>query len=58
MMWLRVVLPRPGGPNQVAYLKNILGHDITFGIGPAGTGKTYLAVGRTQDILYLSLIHI
>jgi phosphate starvation-inducible PhoH-like protein len=28
-------------PNQVAYLKNILGHDITFGIGPAGTGKTY-----------------
>ncbi len=31
-------------PNQVAYLKDITGHDITFGIGPAGTGKTYLAV--------------
>jgi phosphate starvation-inducible PhoH-like protein len=31
-------------PNQRLYLKNILGHDICFGIGPAGTGKTYLAV--------------
>ena len=31
-------------PNQVAYLRNILSHDVTFGIGPAGTGKTYLAV--------------
>ena len=31
-------------PNQKLYLKNILSHDICFGIGPAGTGKTYLAV--------------
>ncbi|HSR63774.1 MAG TPA: PhoH family protein [Gammaproteobacteria bacterium] len=31
-------------PNQRHYLKNILTHDICFGIGPAGTGKTYLAV--------------
>lgn len=31
-------------PNQRQYLKNILTHDICFGIGPAGTGKTYLAV--------------
>ncbi|MCL4764163.1 MAG: PhoH family protein, partial [Burkholderiales bacterium] len=31
-------------PNQTAYLKDIQAHDITFGIGPAGTGKTYLAV--------------
>jgi phosphate starvation-inducible PhoH-like protein len=38
-------------PNQVAYLKNILGHDITFGIGPAGTGKTYLAVACAVDAL-------
>lgn len=30
--------------NQRAYIKNILTHDINFGIGPAGTGKTYLAV--------------
>ena len=31
-------------PNQSVYLENIANHDITFGIGPAGTGKTYLAV--------------
>ena len=31
-------------PNQKLYLKNILSHDICFGVGPAGTGKTYLAV--------------
>jgi phosphate starvation-inducible PhoH-like protein len=38
-------------PNQVGYLKNILGHDISFGIGPAGTGKTYLAVACAVDAL-------
>jgi phosphate starvation-inducible PhoH-like protein len=38
-------------PNQVAYLRNILSHDITFGIGPAGTGKTYLAVACAVDAL-------
>jgi len=32
------------GINQVAYLKSIQTHDLSFGIGPAGTGKTYLAV--------------
>lgn len=32
------------GENQVHYLQNIAQHDINFGIGPAGTGKTYLAV--------------
>jgi phosphate starvation-inducible PhoH-like protein len=32
------------GDNQVHYLRNIADHDINFGIGPAGTGKTYLAV--------------
>ena len=31
-------------PNQKLYLSNIQSHDINFGIGPAGTGKTYLAV--------------
>lgn len=35
---------RARGPNQTRYLKNIQSHDINFGIGPAGTGKTYLAV--------------
>ena len=38
-------------PNQVEYLKDILGHDITFGIGPAGTGKTFLAVACAVDAL-------
>ena len=38
-------------PNQVQYLRNILGHDITFGIGPAGTGKTFLAVACAVDAL-------
>ena len=38
-------------PNQVAYLKDITGHDITFGIGPAGTGKTYLAIACAIDAL-------
>ena len=38
-------------PNQVLYLRNILGHDITFGIGPAGTGKTFLAVACAVDAL-------
>jgi len=38
-------------PNQVEYLKDILSHDITFGIGPAGTGKTYLAVACAVDAL-------
>ena len=38
-------------PNQIAYLKAIQSHDITFGIGPAGTGKTYLAVACAVDAL-------
>src|SRR5213079_1380890 len=38
-------------PNQIAYLKAIAAHDITFGIGPAGTGKTYLAVACAVDAL-------
>ncbi|EKD74913.1 MAG: hypothetical protein ACD_44C00296G0004 [uncultured bacterium] len=37
-------LIKPYTKNQQAYLKNILNHDLSFGIGPAGTGKTYLAV--------------
>ncbi len=35
---------RGRSPNQRSYLRNIFDHDISFGIGPAGTGKTYLAV--------------
>jgi len=38
-------------PNQIAYLNAIQSHDITFGIGPAGTGKTYLAVACAVDTI-------
>ena len=38
-------------PNQVVYMENIAQNDITFGIGPAGTGKTYLAVACAVDAL-------
>lgn len=38
-------------PRQVEYLQQIQDHDITFGIGPAGTGKTYLAVACAVDAM-------
>jgi phosphate starvation-inducible protein PhoH and related proteins len=38
-------------PRQVAYLQQIQDFDITFGIGPAGTGKTYLAVASAVDAM-------
>ena len=42
--------------NQGTYLDNIATHDITFGIGPAGTGKTYLAVACAVDALERSAV--
>ena len=39
------------GPNQQKYLKNIMTNDINFGVGPAGTGKTYLAVACAVEAL-------
>ena len=42
---------KPRNPNQSTYVANIVRHDITFGIGPAGTGKTYLAVAAAVDAL-------
>ena len=42
---------KPRNDNQGLYVANILHHDITFGIGPAGTGKTYLAVAAAVDAL-------
>ncbi|MES2180532.1 MAG: PhoH family protein [Pseudomonadota bacterium] len=38
-------------PRQIAYLQQIQDHDVTFGIGPAGTGKTYLAVASAVDAM-------
>ncbi|QYF99703.1 MULTISPECIES: PhoH family protein [Massilia] len=38
-------------PHQIQYLNAVLNHDISFGIGPAGTGKTYLAVACAVDAL-------
>jgi phosphate starvation-inducible PhoH-like protein len=43
-------------PTQAIYLDNIAKHDITFGIGPAGTGKTYLAVACAVDALERSAV--
>lgn len=42
---------RPRGVNQQKYVENILANDISFGVGPAGTGKTYLAVACAVDAL-------
>jgi phosphate starvation-inducible PhoH-like protein len=42
---------RARGANQTEYLNNIRTHDLTFGIGPAGTGKTYLAVACAVEAL-------
>ena len=43
-------------PNQSVYLEAMATHDITFGIGPAGTGKTYLAVACAVDALERSAV--
>jgi phosphate starvation-inducible PhoH-like protein len=43
-------------PNQIRYIRNILSHDISFGIGPAGTGKTFLAVACAVDALERSAV--
>ena len=43
-------------PNQVQYLRNILSHDLSLGIGPAGTGKTFLAVACAVDALERSAV--
>ncbi len=47
---------KPRTLNQATYLDNIAAHDITFGIGPAGTGKTYLAVAMAVDALQRSAV--
>ena len=47
---------KPRTVNQANYLDNIASHDITLGIGPAGTGKTYLAVAMAVDALQRSAV--
>lgn len=42
---------RPRGPRQRRYMHQIVTHDLCFGIGPAGTGKSYLAVASAVDAL-------
>lgn len=46
----KVIVPKSEG--QRTYLQAILGNDVVIGIGPAGTGKTYLAVATAVDALY------
>ncbi|MFZ2988987.1 PhoH family protein [Ideonella sp.] len=43
-------------PNQLQYMRQILDHDLTLGIGPAGTGKTFLAVACAVDALERSAV--
>jgi len=47
---------RARGPNQVAYARAMRESDLTFGIGPAGTGKTYLAVAAAVEALGADLV--
>jgi phosphate starvation-inducible PhoH-like protein len=44
------------GANQMGYLEKIVSHDVNFGIGPAGTGKTYLAVACAVHALQNELV--
>ena len=47
---------RPRGPNQVNYVKKILDNDINFATGPAGTGKTFLAVACAVQALEMQQV--
>jgi phosphate starvation-inducible protein PhoH and related proteins len=51
------ILIRPRTPNQIEYLRSLNQFDINFGIGPAGTGKTYLAVAYAVEALEKALIN-
>ncbi|WP_333607745.1 PhoH family protein [Arsukibacterium sp.] len=49
-------LIKPRNQNQAIYVSNVLQHDVSFGIGPAGTGKTYLAVACAVDALESGMV--
>lgn len=51
------LLLKPRGPNQQRYIKRIAQHDLNFGIGPAGTGKTYLAVACAVEALEMEKVN-
>ena len=47
---------KPRGKNQIDYVQAVRAHDINFGVGPAGTGKTYLAVACAVEALDQDLV--
>lgn len=47
----------PKSPGQAEYISAMQNHDVTFGLGPAGTGKTYLAMAMALSLLKEKLIH-
>lgn len=47
----------PKSPGQAAYLEAMQNHDVTFGLGPAGTGKTYLAMAMALTLLKAKMVH-
>jgi len=47
---------KPRGQSQIAYVQAVRAHDINFGVGPAGTGKTYLAVACAVEALDQELV--
>ena len=52
--WKKKIVPRTA--NQAAYFKTLLDHEVVFGLGPAGTGKTYMAVAMAVDALKKRLV--
>ena len=47
----------PKSPGQADYISAMQNHDVTFGLGPAGTGKTYLAMAMALSLLKEKLVH-
>jgi len=56
LLKLKKITIKPKSKNQESYIKGILENDLSFGIGPAGTGKTYLAVACAVSYLEKDLI--